>query len=61
MICPTYKAALLPEKNGFDRVKEGDAECDRESCMLWSDKRKKCGLIAVGEVTIDGNIRTHPY
>ncbi len=61
MICPQYKAALLTDKNGYERIKEGDAECDREGGEQWDTKNKQCCLKTLSQLKISGGVNTHPY
>lgn len=63
MICPKYKAALItrPDDKSYERIREGDAECDREQCGQWDEKNKQCCILTLSQLRITGGINTHPY
>jgi len=62
MRCPRYKASLLTQSNGFERIREGDAECDQQECGQWDEKHDQCCVktMAQREVSISGVVSTHP-
>ena len=60
MKCPMYKSALLTQPNAYERIKEGDAECDRKECGQWDEKHGCCAIVTIAQLKISGLINTHP-
>lgn len=49
MICPKFRAALLTAPNGFDRMREGDAECAQLDCAWWLDTTEQCAIAVMAK------------
>ncbi len=62
MICPKYKSGLLTQSMSYERIKEGNAECDQGECGQWDEKHGQCCIktIAQLKVMISGLVSTHP-
>ena len=40
MICPLYKTVLLATDDLWEKIDEGDADCDQELCAWWDAQDK---------------------
>ncbi len=59
MICPKYKAGLLAQPSSYERIREGDAECDRQKCGQWDEEHGQCAILTLSQLKVSGKVNIH--